>query len=54
VVNLKKQPLTPNLLFYIEDTETADENDFKELSDDIEKLGIWEAKDDGSTHGPVM
>ncbi|KAJ4333431.1 hypothetical protein N0V87_007627 [Didymella glomerata] len=52
--NLKKQPLTPNLLFYIEDTETADENNFKELPDDTEKLESWEAEDDGSTHGQVM
>ena len=52
--NLEKRPLTPNLLFYIEDTESTDEDAIEALSECTEKLGIGEADYGESTHGPVM
>lgn len=52
--SLEKQPLTPNMLFHIDNMEVTDEVTVEELSDDTEKRGAWEAGDDGSTHRPVM
>ena len=52
--NLEKEPLTPNLLFYIEDAEAPGVEAVENPSDRTETLKIVEVEHNGSMHGPVM
>lgn len=52
--NVEKHPLTPNLLFYIEDTEDLHAEAVEKLSDCAEKLKIEDTECGGPVHGPVM
>lgn len=51
--DLKKQPLTPNLLFHNKNTEALDVG-VEKLFACIEKLGIGEAGYGESMHGPFI